>query len=139
VRVPLLDHELVEYVEALPDNARRKAGTTKALLAESVKDLLPGGAVYRPKRGFTLPWEHWLRGKAGTEVACRLGMLTPSLASMLDGKAVQSVWRRFLSKRTGWARPWSLFVLNEWVRKHIDEVESNTNLTERPASEAAAG
>jgi len=138
VRVPLLDHELVEYVEALPDSARRKAGTAKALLAESVEDLLPGGAVYRPKRAFTLPWEHWLRGKAGTEVACRLGMLTPSLASILDSKGVQSVWRRFLSKRTGWARPWSLFVLNEWVRKHIDEVESKTELTERPAAEAAA-
>jgi len=138
VRVPLLDHELVEYVEALPDSARKKAGTAKALLAESVKDLLPRDAVHRPKRAFTLPWEHWLRGKAGTEVACRLGMLTPSLASMLDSNAVQSVWRRFLSKRTGWARPWSLFVLNEWVRKHIDEVESNTKLTERPAAEAAA-
>jgi len=138
VRVPLLDHELVEYVEALPDGARKKAGTTKALLAESVKDLLPGGAVHRPKRAFTLPWEHWLRGKAGTEVACRLGMLTPSLASMLDSNAVQSVWRRFLSKRTGWARPWSLFVLNEWARKHIDEVESDAKLTDRPAAEAAA-
>jgi len=138
VRVPLLDHELVEYVEALPDSARKKAGTAKELLAESVKDLLPGGAVDQPKRAFTVPWEHWLRGKAGTEVACRLSMLTPSLASMLDSNAVQSVWRRFLSKRTGWARPWSLFVLNEWVRKHIDEVESNTELTERPAAEAAA-
>jgi asparagine synthase (glutamine-hydrolysing) len=138
VRVPLLDHELVEYVEALPNSARKKAGTVKALLAESVKDLLPGGAEHRPKRAFTLPWEHWLRGKAGTEVACRLDMLTPSLASMLDSNAVQSVWRRFLSKRTGWARPWSLFVLNEWARKHIDEVESNTKLTERPAAEAAA-
>jgi hypothetical protein len=40
---------------------------------------------------------------------------------VLDGDAVQAVWRGFLMGRTGWSRPWSLFVLNEWVRCHLDQ------------------
>ena len=138
VRVPLLDHELVQFVQALPNKAKSRARTPKALLAEAVKDLLPPEHLHQPKRTFTLPWEQWLRGRMGTEVAGRLGTLTPSLALLLDGEAVQSVWRRFLTGRTGWARPWSLFVLNEWVRRHIDEAESSAALSEDSAAEAAA-
>lgn len=137
VRVPLLDHRLVEFIEALPDSAK-KGAVPKALLAESVRDLVPGEVLNQPKRTFTLPWEHWLRGKLGTIVASHLDSLTPSLALVLDGEAVKAVWRQFLSGRTGWARPWSLFVLNEWVRKHIDEAESCAERSEDSAAEAAA-
>lgn len=137
IRVPLLDDALVEFVEALPDSSKRRRGVSKALLAEAVKDLVPSDILRGPKRAFTLPWEYWLRDKMGTDVASRLGSLTPSLASVLDGEAVRSVWRQFLAQHTGWARPWSLFVLNEWVRRHIDEAESCSGRS-GSAAEAAA-
>jgi asparagine synthase (glutamine-hydrolysing) len=136
--VPLLDHSLVEFVEALPEKAKARARTPKALLVEAVKDLLPAEILSQPKWTFTLPWEHWLRGKLGVEVACQLKSLTPSLALILDNQAVQSMWRGFSNQRIGWARPWSLFVLNEWVRRHIDEAESSATWSEKSAAEAAA-
>jgi asparagine synthase (glutamine-hydrolysing) len=139
VRVPLLDHRLVEFVEALPDRAKAGARARKALLAEAVRDLVPAEILSQRKRTFTLPWERWLRGQLGTDVARRMRSLSPSLALLLDDEAVQSVWRTFLGKRTGWARPWSLFVLNEWVRRHIDEAESGAQFAEESAAEAAAG
>ena len=138
VRVPFLDHRLVEFVAALPDSAK-KGAAPKALLAESVRDLVPAEALNHAKRTFTLPWEHWLRGKLGVEVASRLNALTPSLALVLDGEVAKTVWRQFLRGRTNWARPWSLFVLNEWVRKHIDEAESCAERSEASGAEAAAG
>ena len=138
VRVPLLDHQLVEFIAALPDSAK-KGATPKALLAESVHDLLPDQTLNQPKRTFTLPWEHWLRGKLGADVGSRLDAVTPSLAAVLDGEAVKTVWRQFLKGRTNWARPWSLFVLNEWVRKHIDELAFCADRSEDSAAEAAAG
>ena len=137
VRVPFLDHRLVEFVAALPDSAKKSAAP-KALLAESVQDLVPAEALNHTKRTFTLPWEHWLRGKLGVEVASRLNSLTPSLALVLDGEVAKTVWRQFLRGRTNWARPWSLFVLNEWVRKHIDEAESCTERSAASGAEAAA-
>jgi len=127
VRVPLLDHPLVEAAIALPDSAKRRPAISKALLAESLKDLLPADAGRQTKRTFTFPWARWLRGTLGLQVAARLGDgLTPSLAQLLDPTAVQAVWRSFLAGETGWARPWSLFVLNEWIRKHIDEALAPT-------------
>jgi asparagine synthase (glutamine-hydrolysing) len=136
VRVPFLDHRLVEFVAALPDSAK-KGAAPKALLAESVSDLVPAEALNHAKRTFTLPWEHWLRGKLGVEVASRLDALTPSLALVLDGEVAKTIWRQFLRGRTNWARPWSLFVLNEWVRKHIDEAESCAERSEASGAEAA--
>jgi asparagine synthase (glutamine-hydrolysing) len=121
VRVPLLDHPLVEFVTALPDSARRGSGLPKALLAQALGKLLPREVIDQPKRTFTFPWLRWLRGPLGLEVAMRLGGLTPSLAEVLDREEVHSVWQSFLVGRTGWARPWSLFVLNEWVRCHLDQ------------------
>lgn len=138
IRVPLLDRRLVELVEALPGRAKARIRSPKALLAEAVKDLLPPEILRQPKRTFTLPWERWLRGKLGGDVAGHMGVLTPSLATILEGEEVQGVWRRFSSKRTGWARPWSLFVLNEWVRRYIDEADSSADLSEGSAAEAAA-
>jgi asparagine synthase (glutamine-hydrolysing) len=137
VRVPLLDHPLVEYVVGLPDSAKRRPGVAKALLVESLADLLPADAGRQTKRTFTFPWERWLLGPLGLQVAARLGDgLTPSLAAVLDPSAVEAVWRSFLLGQTGWARPWSLFVLNEWVRSHLDEAESTAEPT-RWASRAA--
>ncbi|MGC1933653.1 MAG: hypothetical protein WA681_01440, partial [Candidatus Acidiferrales bacterium] len=43
----------------------------------------------------------------------------PALASSIDALAVRNVWREFLAGRTSWSRPWSLFVLNEWVRTNL--------------------
>ena len=138
VRVPLLNHKLVEFIEALPDKAKASARAPKALLRGAVKDLLPAEILFQPKRPFTLPWEHWLRGKLGIEVARRLKTLAPSLSLILDSEAIESVWRGFSNNRIGWARPWSLFVLNEWVRRHIDEAESSGAFSDKSAAEAAA-
>lgn len=124
VRVPLLDHPLVEAVLGLADSAKRRPGVSKALLAESLQDLLPANTGRQTKRTFTFPWAQWLRGPLGQQVSARLGEgLTPSLARLLDPAAVKAVWQSFLAGETGWARPWSLFVLNEWIRKHVDEIQ----------------
>ena len=62
VRVPLLDTPLVEFVSALPDAARSKQGSQKALLVEALRDVLPPEILKQRKRTFTLPWDEWLRG-----------------------------------------------------------------------------
>ena len=55
--MPLLDTPLMEFVGSLPDVARSRPGTQKALLAEAVSELLPQEILAQPKRTFTLPWE----------------------------------------------------------------------------------
>jgi asparagine synthase (glutamine-hydrolysing) len=120
VRVPLLDHKLVEFVLRLPTSAKRRPGIPKALLIESLGDLLPRDVVRQRKRTFTFPWERWLRGALGERVAVGLANLTPALRPFLDQEAVGRVWQDFLAGRTSWSRPWSLYVLNCWCARHLD-------------------
>jgi len=117
VRVPLLDTPLVEFVSALPDEARRKSGVQKALLVEALGDLLPAEITSQKKRTFTLPWEEWLRGPLKSRLEKSFASIAPPLASVLKTEGIQSVWKSFLAEKTSWSRPWSLFVLNEWARR----------------------
>src|SRR5262249_30387890 len=68
VRVPLIDHHLAKAVLGLPGKMKLDAHTPKRLLVESLERPLPQSVVQRPKRGFTLPFEHWLRGELRREV-----------------------------------------------------------------------
>jgi asparagine synthase (glutamine-hydrolysing) len=120
VRVPFLDTPLVEYVLGLPESIKRRYGRPKALLVEALGNLLPEEIVNQPKRTFTFPWEYWMRGKLGERVAVGLGDWAPGLAEIVDIKFGQTVWRNFLLDRTTWSRPWSLYVLNEWVKRNLN-------------------
>jgi asparagine synthase (glutamine-hydrolysing) len=124
VRVPLLDNDLVEFVAALPPTAKQRGGQPKALLAEAVRDILPGEVLRQPKRTFTLPWEHWLRGPLGDRVAQDLNDPSAPLRDHLNATSVRAVWQNFRAGRTGWSRPWSLYVLNQWVRRNLAAPET---------------
>jgi asparagine synthetase B (glutamine-hydrolysing) len=118
VRVPLLDTPLVEFVSSLPDAARQRQGVQKALLAESLGDVLPRQVFEQRKKTFTLPWKDWFRGPLRARVEASLADLSPALQPHLHKNGVRSVWQDFLAGKTSWSRPWSLYVLNEWCRQN---------------------
>jgi asparagine synthase (glutamine-hydrolysing) len=119
VRVPLLDTPLVEFVGSLPDAARQRPGTQKALLVEALGDILPQQILTQPKRTFTLPWEDWLRGSLRARLEASFADLAPGLAPHMHPDGIREVWSAFLGRKTSWSRPWSLYVLNEWCRQHL--------------------
>jgi asparagine synthase (glutamine-hydrolysing) len=117
VRVPLLDTPVVEFITALPDEARRKPGVQKALLLEALGNLLPPEIAAQKKRTFTLPWEQWLRGPLKARVEESLAAPPKQLAALIKPDGIQAVWQSFLAGKTSWSRPWSLFVLYEWAKR----------------------
>jgi asparagine synthase (glutamine-hydrolysing) len=119
VRVPFLDHPVVEFALALSDAAKRHAERPKALLVAALADLLPEEVVNQNKRTFTLPWETWLRGPLRDRVAASFAKWAPSLEPRIPRQAAATVWTDFLAARTSWSRAWSLYVLNEWVKRHL--------------------
>ena len=120
VRVPFLDHTLVEFVSRLPGSVKRCESRPKALLMEAMGDLLPPEVVSQPKRTFTLPWEAWLRTQLKEEVQTELSAVAPSLQQSFTVRSFERVWRDFLDGRTSWSRVWALFVLNRWAKLHFD-------------------
>jgi len=119
VRVPFLHHPLVEFVARLPAEVKVGDGTPKALLVAALGDLLPPEVAQQTKRGFTFPWQQWLRGPLKEKVAEGLSALTPALRQALNEEEVRNVWKSYLNGKTSWSRPWSLYVLNEWVKRNL--------------------
>jgi asparagine synthase (glutamine-hydrolysing) len=81
--------------------------------------LLPQEILTQRKRTFTLPWEEWLRGPLRARLEESFRNPAASLAPYLRPGGVRGVWTDFLAGETSWSRPWSLYVLNEWCRRHL--------------------
>lgn len=119
VRVPFLDSGLVKYVLSLPESQKRNPAQPKALLIAALGDLLPQDLVAQPKRTFTFPWENWMRGSLRERIAAGLADWSPALEAVLAGDNAWQVWTDFLDSRTTWSRPWSLYILNGWVKRNL--------------------
>jgi asparagine synthase (glutamine-hydrolysing) len=121
LRVPFLDHRVVESVVALPGEYKLNGGGPKALLTDATAGLLPRELIDRPKMGFTMPFEDWLRQGLGQEVGRALEDpdFGGGVAEALDAEAVRGVWADFRSGTTQWTRPWALFALKSWGERHL--------------------
>jgi asparagine synthase (glutamine-hydrolysing) len=118
VRVPFLDHRLVEYVMGLPDSTKQPRGTPKRLLVDSLTHGLPPDVVYRRKQGFTLPFDEWMRGGLRQLCSDRLDGLAER--GLFRPEAIQDLWSGFLSYRRDatWTRVWILVVLQDWLQRN---------------------
>ena len=117
VRVPFLDHALVEFVLGVND-VQKYPHTPKKLLTDAMGDLLPHEVVHRSKMGFTLPWEIWMRGELRGMCEGAIGRLDAH--ALFRNGAVPALWERFLRHDPGvnWSRLWSLVVLGDWIERH---------------------
>jgi len=116
VRVPLIDHLLAKAVLRIPGKQKMN-GTPKKLLVEALDGSLPDQIIHRPKRGFTLPFEHWMRQELRAEIEPAFSsnrIKDGPLGSLLRGDGVRAVWEGFLGGSVSWSRPWSLYVLQRW-------------------------
>lgn len=119
VRVPFLDHVVVEQVFALPGALKVDSGVQKPLLVDAVSDLLGPEISGQRKRTFTFPWERWLRGELRPLIETRLTEADPSTAAVFDPVAAREIWTGFLNRETSWSRVWALYVLASWADRHL--------------------
>ncbi len=118
VRVPFLDHVLVEQI--LSVEGRCKLGRQpKPLLVAAVGDRLPSEIVARKKRTFTFPFEKWLREDLAVLVGKALTNPPEQLFPWLEPAGTHHVWTEFEQAGTTWSRPWALFVLAEWAHRNL--------------------
>ena len=120
LRVPFLDRALVEACLQIPGKKKLQGNLPKSLLLASLGVDLPKEIVNRPKRGFTFPFERWLRDEMMPVVENSLvDSDSDSEQSFLRSSAIRDVWKRFLAGETSWSRPWSLFVLKSWCAQNL--------------------
>ena len=121
VRVPFLDHELVEYVYGVADE-HKFPYSPKKLLVDSLGDLLPKEIVNRPKMGFTFPWEQWMKNEL--KDFCIKNLTNLIDRELLDKKQLWDMWDRFIkgNQKATWSRLWPLVVLGFWLEENEVEV-----------------
>ncbi|MEY2528413.1 MAG: hypothetical protein QOJ05_503 [Verrucomicrobiota bacterium] len=115
MRVPFLDHELVEYVLGLPAAAKKRYRGVKGLLVEACRDLLPPSVYERPKAGFVLPMKHWMAGPLAAFV--EEGLRETAARQMLPEAFVNGMRESFQRERLHWTRLWSIVVLGHYAKR----------------------
>lgn len=121
VRVPLLDHRVVELAATMPVEyklAPMDGGfEKKAILKTLARRRYPAPLIDRPKMGFGVPVGDWMAGPLRGEVEARL-LRSAHLPRLFSQSHIASVWRRHLEHRDGAAKVWNLLFLDEWLRTH---------------------
>jgi asparagine synthase (glutamine-hydrolysing) len=119
IRVPFLDHSLVEYMTGVPDEFKYPH-YTKKLLIDSLSDLIPKEIYDRPKMGFVFPWKNWLKNELKDIAEENIKRL--AARSFIDEKQMNKLWTSFLSDdpKVTWSRVWPLIVLEHWIEKNLN-------------------
>ncbi len=117
VRVPFLDHKLVEYVMGISDSVKNPE-FPKKLLVESLGDLLPDEVVHRKKMGFVFPWQRWL--KSELKEFCDKHIQSLAEKEFVNKEGLLNRWNRFLSgaQDVRWLDMWLCVVLEHWLEKN---------------------
>lgn len=114
VREPFLDYRLIEFVLNVRDS-QKFPHTPKKLLVDALGDVLPDNIVKRPKMGFTLPWQNWM--KEDLKLFCELNINNLAKKNIFLAVSLHEIWQRFLNNdpTITWSRLWHLIVLNKWL------------------------
>ena len=119
VRVPLLDHHVVELAFEIPGTEKLRRGITKHVLKETFKNLLPAGHTRQPKSGFEIPISRWLRTDLSFLVDRYLSEERIRDQGIFDGAVVQDLVRshRQAKTDTSWML-WNLIMFQHWYDRH---------------------
>jgi asparagine synthase (glutamine-hydrolysing) len=111
VRVPLLDHAIVEYAASLSPAAKTANRVNKPLLVGAVDDPLLFKAGAAKKKGFSFPMDSWMKDSANDLEDLAVG------GDVLNRDAVRSLWKDFRAGHLHWSRAWALTVLGATNRE----------------------
>ncbi len=119
-RVPFLDHKLAEFTARMPREMKLRGGTTKWILREAMKGLLPSEVLERPKMGFPVPIGRWFRG-AYKHIVDEYVLSKRALdRGTFDASYVRQLVAEHNAGENHDERLWSLVNFEIWQRQFID-------------------
>jgi len=111
VRVPFVDHELVELLAKLPAGYKLGRDMSKRLLIKALNNKLPDEIIHHPKRTFTFPFDLWMRNSMKGLIEEKLNSST-----IFNKPFIRELLNAFYGKRVHWSRIWGCVVLSQWEK-----------------------
>ncbi len=120
-RVPLLDHNVVEFALNLDQKFKINKGEQKYILKELTYDYIPKKIMERPKWGFSIPLEKWLKNELNYLITKYLNEDSLTKTNILNKIVVSNLLKRFHNGESYlYNRIWSLIILQRFLTKHLD-------------------
>ncbi|HEY4642176.1 MAG TPA: asparagine synthase (glutamine-hydrolyzing) [Thermoanaerobaculia bacterium] len=133
-REPLLDHRLIEFAWRLPLSMKLREGGGKWILKKLLARYVPPALIDRPKMGFGLPIDHWLRGPLTDWAESLLSERRLRDEGFFDARAVREKWTQHASGRGEWQQYlWTVMMFQAW----LDARRVDTAVSESPLSFSA--
>ncbi|MCK4641804.1 MAG: hypothetical protein KAU06_10735, partial [Candidatus Marinimicrobia bacterium] len=116
VRVPFLDHRIVEFASSLPVDFKIKGKTGKYVLRNLMKRYLPKEIIKKPKRGFSPPIKEWLKNEL--REYCQDALLSSNVLNQYfnKGKIEKLLNEHYAGKRDFQYQIWTLLVFAQWMK-----------------------
>jgi asparagine synthase (glutamine-hydrolysing) len=132
-RSPLLDHKLMEWAARIPSAQKMEGGVTKSILKSALEPFLPNDILYRPKMGFGVPVDEWLKGELKefaydtllSTQARQRGLITPAYVKTMLDEHCGGI-------RLHHTRLWALLMLELWFQMWIDPAEAPLSPPDTP-------
>ncbi|MET0319201.1 MAG: XrtA/PEP-CTERM system amidotransferase [Duganella sp.] len=138
VRVPLLDHQLVEWISGLPPAYKLQGGTGKHIFKQALAPYLPDDVLHRRKMGFSLPLADWMRGALRPRLQASVDSALLADCGLFDTAFVRRLFDRHQSGRHDHSAPlWSLMMFEAFLRQTLAAPGTGADLA--PARRDPAG
>ncbi|MDX9753375.1 MAG: asparagine synthase (glutamine-hydrolyzing) [bacterium] len=119
VRVPLIDHRVVEFAATLPPALLFEGGNGKAPLRRLVHRYVPASILDRPKQGFQLPVARWLSTSLRDWGETLLDAGTIQAQGYLDPKPIRRQWEEHIQGKRDWTKTlWAALMFQAWLEKN---------------------
>ncbi|HJT21832.1 MAG TPA: asparagine synthase (glutamine-hydrolyzing) [Nitrospira sp.] len=120
VRVPYLDHKLVEFIATIPSQLKLKGWEKKHILIQSLKKILPDSILNRRKQGFSIPLGAWLRGPLKVLMYDSLSSSRLFELTLFEKRAVERILDEHIrGVRNHETQIWSLLMFVLWHQRYI--------------------
>jgi asparagine synthase (glutamine-hydrolysing) len=137
VRVPILDHEFVEWSTGLPPEWKLRGRTQKYILRKLAERVgVPREAIYRPKRGFALPLVHWMRNELKDLIVTVLLEPKTMQRGYFNAEGVRQLLdEHFRERRDHSGRIWRLLMFELWHRNYLERIPTPGLEAELPVAD----